>query len=85
MFENPITFGFLISIVVTLIYYMVNKKVNKVKEENNQKYAILFGASFIASLFFRMYINDGDCVVNTPIDGGDAPTIPSITPLEAPF
>jgi hypothetical protein len=84
MFENPITFGFLISIVVTLIYYMVNKKVNKVEEENNQKYAILFGVSFIASLFFRMYINNGDCEVDIPIDGG-APSITSITPLEAPF
>ena len=63
---------------------MVNKKVNKVEEENNQKYAILFGVSFIASLFFRMYINNGDCEVDIPIDGG-APSITSITPLEAPF
>ncbi len=84
MIKNPLTLGFLISIVVTLIYNIVNKKVNKVEEENNQKYAILFGVSFIASLFFRMYINNGDCEVDIPIDGG-APSITSSTPLEAPF
>jgi hypothetical protein len=84
MFENPLTFGFLISIVITLIYYMVNKRVNKVEEEDNQKYSVVFGVSFIASLFFRMYINDGDCEVNIPIDGGGQ-SITSSTPLEAPF
>lgn len=59
MFENPITFGFLISIIITLIYFMINKKLNKDKKQvnNNEKYGLLFGFTFIIALFIRMNMN----------------------------
>ena len=69
MFENPITFGFLISIIITLIYFMINKKLNKDKKEenNNEKYALLFGFTFIVALFIRMNMNS-KCEVDISSD-----------------
>lgn len=63
MFENPITFGVLIALLVTFAFYMFNKKTNKNKENeqlNNQKYCILFLCSLILSIIIKLNMEKTD-------------------------
>ena len=52
MFENPIMFSMLVSVIITLGYFFMNKEKDKKdpRPEKNMKYMILFGVMFIVSL-----------------------------------
>ena len=56
MFENPIMFSMLVSVIITLGYFFMNKEQDKKdpRPEKNMKYMILFGAMFIVSLIGKI-------------------------------
>ena len=56
MFENPIMFSMLISVLITLGYFFMNKEKDKKdpRPEKNMKYMILFGVMFIISLIGKI-------------------------------
>jgi len=56
MFENPIMFSMLVSVIITLGYFFMNKEKDKKdpRPEKNMKYMILFGAMFIVSLIGKI-------------------------------
>ena len=80
MFENPIMFSMLVSIIITLGYFFMNKEKDKKdpRPEKNMKYMILFGVMFIISLIGKICYSgsidiiegtiekdkDGSCVVS---------------------
>jgi len=56
MFENPIMFSMLVSIIISLGYFFMNKEKDKKdpRPEKNIKYMILFGVMFIISLIGKI-------------------------------
>ena len=56
MFENPILFGLLVSIIITLIFFFVNKEKDKKNKDpgKNTKYLVVFGIMFIISLIGKI-------------------------------
>ena len=56
MFENPIMFSMLVSVLITLGYFFMNKEKDKKdpRPEKNMKYMILFGVIFIVSLIGKI-------------------------------
>ena len=56
MFENPIMFSMLVSVIITLGYFFMNKEKDKKdpRPEKNMKYMILFGVMFIISLIGKI-------------------------------
>ena len=52
MFENPITFALLVSSVVSLAYYLLNREKDKKNRDSNvnMKYVLIFGIVFILGL-----------------------------------
>lgn len=56
MFENPIMFSMLVSVLITLGYFFMNKEKDKKdpRPEKNMKYMILFGVMFIVSLIGKI-------------------------------
>ena len=56
MFENPIMFSMLVSVIITLGYFFMNKEKDKkdLRPEKNMKYMILFGVMFIVSLIGKI-------------------------------
>ena len=56
MFENPIMFSMLVSVIITLGYFFMNKEKDKKdpRPEKNMKYMIVFGIMFIISLIGKI-------------------------------
>ena len=59
MFDNPILFASVISLIVTLVFFFVNKEKDK-KDKNtgkNTKYIVVFGIVFIIGLIGKICYN----------------------------
>ena len=56
MFDNPILFSSLVSIIITLIYFFINKDRDKKDKDPNKntKYLVVFGIVFIVSLIGKI-------------------------------
>ena len=56
MFENPLSFGLLISLIITLcvFYYYKKHKKEELNYQNKQKLCITFIVVFIGSMFIKM-------------------------------
>ena len=88
MFENPIMFSMLVSIIITLGYFFMNKEKDKKdpRPEKNMKYMILFGVMFIVSLIgkicytgnFNIIEGTIESVVNSKTGGGLSSSVPEI-------
>ena len=88
MFENPIMFSMLISVLITLGYFFMNKEKDKKdpRPEKNMKYMILFGIIFIISLIGKICYSGSidiiegtiEKVINNKTGGGISNKIPEI-------
>ena len=88
MFENPIMFSMIVSIIITLGYFFMNKEKDKKdpRPEKNMKYMILFGVMFIVSLIgkicytgnFNIIEGTIESVVKDKTGGGLSSSIPEI-------
>jgi hypothetical protein len=56
MFENPILFGLLTGLIVTLVFFFVNKEKDKKDKDpgKNTKYLVVFGIVFIVGLIGKI-------------------------------
>jgi len=56
MFENPILFGLLTGLIVTLVFFFVNKDSDKKNQDpgKNTKYLVVFGIVFIIGLIGKI-------------------------------
>jgi hypothetical protein len=56
MFENPILFGLLTGLIVTLVFFFVNKEKDKKNKDpgKNTKYLVVFGIVFIVGLIGKI-------------------------------
>jgi hypothetical protein len=56
MFENPILFSSLVSIIITLVFFFINKDRDKKDQDpgKNTKYLVVFGIVFIVSLIGKI-------------------------------
>ena len=56
MFENPILFGLLTGLIVTLVFFFVNKDRDKKNQDpgKNTKYLVVFGIVFIVGLIGKI-------------------------------
>ena len=56
MFENPILFGLLTGLIVTLVFFFVNKDGDKKNQDpgKNTKYLVVFGIVFIIGLIGKI-------------------------------
>jgi hypothetical protein len=56
MFENPILFGLLTGLIVTLVFFFVNKDRDKKNQDpgKNTKYLVVFGIVFIIGLIGKI-------------------------------
>ena len=59
MFDNPILFASVISLIVTLVYFFVNKEKDKKDQDpgKNTKYIVVFGIVFIIGLIGKICYN----------------------------
>ena len=87
MFENPIMFSMLVSVIITLGYFFMNKEKDKKdpRPEKNMKYMILFGVMFIISLIGKICYSGSIDIIEGTIEkvvsgGGDglSNTVPEI-------
>ena len=70
MFENPIMFSMLISVLITLGYFFMNKEKDKKdpRPEKNMKYMILFGIMFIISLIGKICYSGSIDIIEETIE-----------------
>ena len=63
MFDNPILFATLISIIVTLVYFFINKEKDKkdIDPGKNTKYLVVFGLVFIIGLIGKICYGCDSC------------------------
>ena len=56
MFENPILFGLLTGLIITLVFFFVNKDRDKKNQDpgKNTKYLVVFGIVFIIGLIGKI-------------------------------
>ena len=56
MFENPILFGLLTGLIVTLVFFFYNKESDKKNMDpgKNTKYLVVFGIVFIVGLIGKI-------------------------------
>ena len=59
MFNNPILFALLISLIITLLFFFIYKEKDKKSKdiEKNTKYLVIFGLIFIISLIGKISYN----------------------------
>ena len=59
MFDNPILFASVISLIVTLVFFFVNKEKDKKDKDpgKNTKYIVVFGIVFIIGLIGKICYN----------------------------
>jgi len=59
MFENPVLFASVISLIATLVYFFVNKEKDKKDRDpgKNTKYLVVFGIVFIIGLIGKICYN----------------------------
>ena len=59
MFENPVLFASVISLIVTLVFFFVNKEKDKKDRDpgKNTKYLVVFGIVFIIGLIGKICYN----------------------------
>ena len=70
MFENPIMFSMLVSVIITLGYFFMNKEKDKKdpRPEKNMKYMIVFGIIFIISLIGKICYSGSIDIIEKKID-----------------
>ena len=66
MFDNPILFALLISIIVTLVFFFINKDKDKKDPDptKNTKYLVVFGIIFIITLIGKICYGCNTCHVS---------------------
>jgi len=59
MFDSPILFGLLISLIATIVFFFINKEQDKKDKDpsKNTKYLVMFGIIFILTLIGKIYYN----------------------------
>ena len=59
MFDSPILFGLLISLIATIVFFFINKEkdIKNKDPSKNTKYLVVFGVIFILTLIGKIYYN----------------------------
>jgi hypothetical protein len=71
MFENPILFGLLTGLIVTLVFFFYNKESDKKNMDpgKNTKYLVVFGIVFIVGLIGKiLYSNNTLDIIEEKVD-----------------
>lgn len=71
MFENPILFGLLTGLIVTLVFFFYNKESDKKNMDpgKNTKYLVVFGIIFIVGLIGKiLYSNNTLDIIEEKVD-----------------
>ena len=58
--QNPLICSFILSFIITFIYYQYDNNINDIHDDDNSKYIICFLLSFIFILFILFGNNKSD-------------------------